>query len=143
MFFFRVLDFVVADAVQALNEHHHGRNAGAGDFRGVMQRTGRQSMGVARRFRAIASSQNAISSLLNRIGSMLPEPLPCNFDFSVLREFLARVSRFAQHSRERSRIEMALIERDPAFFDDAGDDPRLGCARTDRANAAVARFAIS
>ena len=32
-----ILDFVVADAVQALDEHHHGRHAGARDFGGVVQ----------------------------------------------------------------------------------------------------------
>ena len=33
-----VFDLVVADAAQRLHEHHHGGDAGAGDFRGVMQR---------------------------------------------------------------------------------------------------------
>src|SRR5438477_6321705 len=35
---------------------------------------------------------------------------------------------------------MSLIERDPAFFNDAGDDPRFGRARADRANALSAAF---
>src|SRR6266404_8002899 len=54
------------------------------------------------------------------------------------REFFARGFCFAQHARERPSIEMALIKRDPAFLDHARDNSRFGCARTDRANAALA-----
>ena len=36
--FLRVLDFVVADAVQALDEHHHRRHTGARNLGGVVQR---------------------------------------------------------------------------------------------------------
>ena len=50
VFFLRVLDFVVADAVQALDEHHHRRHAGARDFGGVVQRAARQAMRLAAGF---------------------------------------------------------------------------------------------
>ena len=39
MLFFGVFDLVVANPVQALHEHHHGRHSGTRDFRGVMQRS--------------------------------------------------------------------------------------------------------
>jgi len=39
MFLFGVLDFVVADPVQALREHHHGRHPGHGYLRRVVQRS--------------------------------------------------------------------------------------------------------
>jgi hypothetical protein len=45
MLFFGVLDFVVADAVEALHKHHDGGDAGAGDFGGVVQRAGGEAMG--------------------------------------------------------------------------------------------------
>jgi hypothetical protein len=44
MLFFCVLDLVVADAVQALHEHHDGRNAGARDFGSVVEGAGRKAM---------------------------------------------------------------------------------------------------
>jgi hypothetical protein len=34
--FFGVLDLVVTDAVEALDEHHDGGNAGSGNFGGVV-----------------------------------------------------------------------------------------------------------
>jgi hypothetical protein len=34
-----VFNFVVADAVQRLNEHHHRGNSYAGHFRGIVQTT--------------------------------------------------------------------------------------------------------
>src|SRR2546425_637330 len=50
VFFLCVLDFIVADAVQTLDEHHHGRHAGARDFGGVVQRAARQAMRLAAGF---------------------------------------------------------------------------------------------
>src|ERR1035438_6620421 len=47
MFFLRVLDFVVADAVQALDKHHYRRHTGGRDFGGVVQRAARQTMRFA------------------------------------------------------------------------------------------------
>src|ERR1044072_612800 len=38
MLFLRVFDLVMADAVQALREHHHRRHTGTRDFGGVVQR---------------------------------------------------------------------------------------------------------
>lgn len=38
MLFLRVLDLVVADAMQALDKHHDRRHAGARDFGGIVQR---------------------------------------------------------------------------------------------------------
>jgi hypothetical protein len=37
IFFLGVFDFVVADAVEALDEHHDGGDAGARDFGGVVK----------------------------------------------------------------------------------------------------------
>jgi hypothetical protein len=37
VFFFCVLDFVVTDAVEGLDEHHDGWDAGPGDFGGVVE----------------------------------------------------------------------------------------------------------
>jgi hypothetical protein len=36
MFFAGVFDFVVADAADGLDEHHYGRDTGAGDFGAVV-----------------------------------------------------------------------------------------------------------
>jgi hypothetical protein len=47
MFFFRVFDFVVGDAVEALDGHHDGGDAGAGDFGGVVERAGGEAMRLA------------------------------------------------------------------------------------------------
>ena len=44
MFFLRILDFVVANAVKALDKHHYSGHARARDFGGIMQRTGWQPM---------------------------------------------------------------------------------------------------
>src|SRR5262249_42933572 len=51
MLFFSVFDLVVADAAQALNEHHDRWNSSARDFGCVVQRTGRQPMWIRARFR--------------------------------------------------------------------------------------------
>jgi hypothetical protein len=60
MLFFRVLDLVVADAVEALDEHHDGRDAEAGDFGGVMERAGGKAMGDGAGLET-ASSRKAMS----------------------------------------------------------------------------------
>jgi hypothetical protein len=44
MLFFRIFDFVVADAVEALDEHHDGEDAEAGDFGGVGEGAGGEAM---------------------------------------------------------------------------------------------------
>jgi hypothetical protein len=50
MFLFCVFNFVVADAVEALDEHHHGGNPGGGDFGGVVEGAGREAMDLAAGF---------------------------------------------------------------------------------------------
>ncbi len=42
-----------------------------------------------------------------------------------------------EHARKRLGVEMALVESDAAFLDDAGDDARLRGAGADGADAAV------
>ncbi|HEV2804367.1 MAG TPA: hypothetical protein VGW57_05465 [Chthoniobacterales bacterium] len=37
-------DFVVGDALEALDEHHDGGDAGPGDFGGVVERAGGEAM---------------------------------------------------------------------------------------------------
>src|ERR1051325_2847952 len=137
MLFLRVFDLVMADAVQALREHHHRRHTGTRDFCGIVQRARWHPMGfcagLANRFFA---KIDKIFVKQNRLDA--PNPFPGKIDISFSSEFLACAFCFAQHSRERAGIEMALIQRDPAFFDHACDDARFGCAGTDRANAAVA-----
>jgi len=44
MFFFRVFDLVVGNAVEALDEHHDGGDAEAGDFGGVVEGAGGKAM---------------------------------------------------------------------------------------------------
>jgi hypothetical protein len=62
MLFLRVLDFVVADAVEALDKHHDGGDAKAGDFRGVVEGAGRGGgVGMAP-VSAMASSPRAMRS---------------------------------------------------------------------------------
>ena len=137
MLLFRVLDLVVTDPVQTLHEHHHRRHTGARHFRGVVQRAGRQAMrlsaDLANRF--IAKFDQLV---VERHRLDLPESLPRDGHVSFLRKPFARFPRLAQHRRQRRRIEMALIERDPAFLHHAGHDAWLRQAGADRANAAVA-----
>ena len=133
----RVLDLVVADAVQALDEHHHGRDARAGDFRRIVQRAGRQAVRDAAGFadRLVAEpmsvSWNGRGSICQR-RSQVTSTLP-----SAAKRSLASLAS-ASILASASRVEMALVERDPAFLDDAGDDAGLGRAGADGANAAAA-----
>ncbi len=115
MLFLRVFDLVVTDAMQALHEHHDGRNTGAGHLGRVMQRTGWHAM------RFCAGLGNGFIGKCDQLiikedGFDLPDAVPRNRDIPLLRETLARFLRFLQHLRERLRIEMALIERDSAIF---------------------------
>jgi len=50
MLFLGVLDFVVGDAVEALDEHHDGGDAETGDFGGVVERAGGEAMGSSAGF---------------------------------------------------------------------------------------------
>jgi hypothetical protein len=70
MLLFRVFDFVVADAVEALDEHHDGGDAEAGDFGCVVERAGGEAMWNGAGLRdGFVSKRNAveISSLTHRI----------------------------------------------------------------------------
>lgn len=75
MFFFRVLDLVVADPVQALHKHYDGGNAGPSYFSGVVDRTGgkpmRHGAGFGSRFIA---ERDQIVVEENRLD--LPEAFP-------------------------------------------------------------------
>ena len=137
MFFFCVLDFVVADAVEALDEHHHGRHAGARDFGGVVQRAARQAMRFAAGF-ADGFVAERDEFVVERARVDLPEAFPLTFTLPSLRELFAGVFGFLKHLGERRAVEMPLVERDAAFLDDAGNDAGLGCAGADGANAAIA-----
>ena len=81
MFFFGVFDFVVADAVEALDEHHDGGDAGAGDFGGVVERAGRETM----RFRAGVGDRFVAEG--DEIG-LKQNPLPTNLLSDVAARFL-------------------------------------------------------
>src|SRR3954468_17376641 len=70
----------------------------------------------------------------------IPNSFPRKIDISFLAEFFARGFCVAQHLLEGFSVEMALIERDSAFFDHAGDDSRFRRAGTDSANALAAAF---
>src|SRR5438094_553756 len=62
MLFLRILDFIVADAVETLYEHHHRRNAGSGDFGSVVEWTRGKSVGFA------AGFGNGIRTHLDEVG---------------------------------------------------------------------------
>ena len=90
VFFLRVLDLVVADAVQALHEHHHGRHAGARDFGGVVQRAARQAMRFAAGFADGVVAQRD-EFVVERARVDLPEAFPRDCHVAFLRESFAGV----------------------------------------------------
>ena len=137
MLFFRVLDFVMADAVEALDEHHDGGNAGTRDFGGVMEWAGREAMGFGAGFGdGFVAKGNEVVVKKNRLD--LPEAFPGNGDVAFLRESFAGRFRFSQHAGEGRGVEVPLIERDATFIDDAGDDAGFSGAGTNCADATVA-----
>src|SRR5262249_4580546 len=71
----RVLDLVVADAVQALDEHHHRGDAGAGDLGGIVQRPRGQAMELAAGLhdRFVAEGEQ-LGVEVDRLD--LPDPVP-------------------------------------------------------------------
>src|ERR1043165_8377719 len=71
-------------------------------------------------------------------GLDLPEAFPRNLHVALLRKALGGVLCLLEHLREFRGVEMALVERDAAFLDDARHDPGLGGARTDRADPVAA-----
>ena len=137
VFFLRVLDFVVADAVQALDEHHHGRDARCRDFSGVMQRAARQAVNFAAGFADGFVAQRD-EFVVERARVNLPEAFPTHFHVAFLRKFFAGGFGFLKHACERRAVEMALIQRDATFLDDARDDARFGRAGANGANAVAA-----
>ena len=88
MFFFCVLDLVVTDAVQALDKHHDGRNAGAGHFGGIMQGTGGQAMRFCAGF-ANGFIGKGDELVVEQDGFDLPDPFPGEVDVSFFGEMLA------------------------------------------------------
>jgi len=72
----------------------------------------------------------------------LPKPVPRNFDVSLFGKPFAGLFGLVKHPSERSGIEMALVEGNPAFFYNASDNARLGRTGADRANTPLLRSAI-
>src|SRR5256714_3360953 len=138
MLFFGVLDFVVGDAVEALDEHHDGGDAGAGDFGGVVERAGGEAMwfGTGLKARPLLRSRYGGNGFVAERDEIvveedrfdLPEAFPGNGDVAFARETLAGFACFGEHAGKSGGVEMALVERDSAFFDDARDDAGLGGA---------------
>ena len=127
VFFFGVFDFVVADAVEALDEHHDGGDAELSDGGGVVKWAGGEAMGFGAGVGdGFVAEGDEIGVEKDRLD--LPEAFPGNGDVAFFREAFAGFLRFGKHAGERGGVEMALIERDPAFFDDAGDDAGFRCA---------------
>lgn len=75
MLFLGVLDLVVADAVEALDEHHDGGDAGEGDFRGVVEGAGGHAVGGAAGFmdRLAAEIDEVV---VERLRGDVPDPFP-------------------------------------------------------------------
>src|SRR5205085_2688120 len=121
MLLFRVFNLIVADAMEALDEHHDGGDAGAGDFGGIVERAGGEAMrfgaGVGNGF--VAEGDEIV---VEEDRFDLPEAFPTHGDVSFFRESFAGFVSFGEHARESGGVEMALVERDPAFFHDAGDN---------------------
>ena len=139
MFFLGVLDFVVADALQALDEQHHGGNASRGDFGRIVQRATRQTMNLAAGFADGFVAQRD-EFVVERARRDLPETFPRDFHVAFARKGFARSFCLRQHCRELGRIQMPLIQSDPTFFNHAGDDARFCGAGADGANAARPRL---
>ncbi|MDB6026269.1 MAG: hypothetical protein JWM68_2492, partial [Verrucomicrobiales bacterium] len=139
MLFLRVLDFIMADAVETLDEHHHGRDTGAGDFGGVVQWAGREPI------RLVGELCDGIGAHIDKVFVEehrfdLPKAFPGNAHVSFYSETFARFFGFLQHGRQCFRIQMPLIQCDPTFLDNARDDAWFGGAGTDGADTAVAPF---
>src|SRR5262245_57088610 len=132
-----IFDFVVADAMQALDKHHHCGHAGASDLGGVMQRTGWQTMYLATGFLyRVGAETNQVR--MEKHGLDLPQTIPCDANIAFTGKPLAGLARVVQQSGKRRGVEMTLVKRYPAFLDDTGDDSRFRGAGADGANAAVA-----
>src|SRR4051812_38177393 len=109
MLFFRVLDFIVGDAVEGLNEHHDGRDAGAGDGGGVVEGAGREAM----RSRACVGDGSVAEGdevIVEEDRLDLPEALPGNGDVAFGGEAFAGFPRVSQHTGEGRGVEVALVQ---------------------------------
>ena len=85
----------------------------------------------ARRSRGSPRRTIAINRGSNSTGSMLPDPVPRHLDVAFSeRSARSRRARRASRCASAGGVEMALVERDAALLDDAGDDAGLGGARS-------------
>lgn len=137
VFLLGVFDFVVADAVEALDKHHHGGNAGAGDFGGVVKRAGGKAMGFAAGF-GYGIGTHLDEFGIEKDGFDLPKAFPGNANIALLREAFAGSFCILEHFGESRRVEVALVKGDAAFRDNTGDDAGFGSTGADGANTAVA-----
>src|SRR4029077_13431751 len=136
MLFTRVFQVAVADAVEALNEHHGRRHSRASNLGSVMQRAGghgvRRATGLADGF---AAQRDQV--LVKQHGIDSQQALPRNRDVSLRGKTMAGLLRVSEHLGKRTRVEVALVKSYAELFDDAGHNVRRGPARTDGANSAV------
>src|SRR5262245_55974576 len=136
----RVLELRVREAAQALDEEHHGRNAGARDLRCVVQRS---------RGKAMHRWRHGPDRLLGEPDERLveedrldrPDALPLDVDRLLGREPLARGPSLREHRREPLRAQVALVEELLGRLDDRGHDARPAADATRGAHRAAARAA--
>src|SRR5436190_2501702 len=136
MLLFGILNLVVTYAMEALNEHHHRGNACPRHFGSIMQRSGREPMTSTARL-ANGRMAELDEVLIEQYRFNLPEPIPRCIDLAFPRKKFARRLGLLEHPRQGGRIEMALVQGDPALFHDTGHDPRLSGARANRADPSV------
>ena len=134
--FVRVLELRVREPPQALDEHHHRRDACARDLGSVVQRARGQPMGDARYLatRLVAEvDEHGIEQ--DRLD--LPDPLPDDVDPLLLREALARLLRCRSSSARLSASRWRMVEELLGRLDDGRDDARLADDAARRADGAV------
>src|SRR4051794_41369630 len=100
--------------MEALDKHHYRRHPRARDFRGIVQGAGGQPMRFA------ASLSDRLAAQCDQLGIeqdwiYLPQPFPRDLYITFLGKTLARIASLLQHSRQRRRVQMSLVECDPAF----------------------------
>ena len=86
----------------------------------------------------MASSQRASSSGWKGTGAMFQMRSHSTVQPPAWAKRSLALPRFPEHVGEGRGVEVALVEREAAFRDDAGDDAGLGRAGADRADATVA-----
>lgn len=95
--FFGVFDFVVADAVEGLDEHHDGGDAGHGDFGGVVEGAGREAVGGVGGFLdGLVAEGDEVG--VEGGGGNVPEALPGDGGFGFGGEAFAGVFCLGKHS---------------------------------------------